>query len=647
MRLHGCGHIVGSGEHAFARPAGTVTACLCQMGSPAHLSASGVPKLNMLIVLTYIGGMAWLLRLACRSFGSPADGPAPRRLCSLEASGITGSANRQRSRGIILGSSPETQPMPPKNLRKPAAQYVRMSTDTQEFSIENQKAEIKRYADRLGYEIVLTYCDEGKSGLTLKYRPSLKRLIGDVLSGNACFQAILVYDVSRWGRFQDDNEAAHYEFLCRHSNIPVHYCAESFANDGSMAAALLKNIKRVMAKEYSRELGVKTYAGKEHLATMGFRVGGTAGFGLRRMMLSRDGKYKGKLQRGQYKNLKTDRVTLVLGPKKEVEWVRRIFSMALQGIGCGQIARRLNEEGVTRENGQCWSWEVVRALLTHPKYMGCNVWGQTSKRLSTSYVRVPRERWIVRRDSFPATVETRTFNQVQLKLQQYTSHLFWTDEELLKRLKRLWARHGRLSQRLIVNTPGMPTCSTLGRHFGTLSRAYDLIGYKVTKNPSNTYRTRKQMYQLRDKLIQNIQKLVPNATIARASWRFRPMLRLDNEIDVCVRVGLPRRIAKKVVWDVRTSAAERTFCTILARSTLKGSGFHSIYVLPPREWPLPHCLFNGDPKWLSDGIRLNGLTELPAAVRRLTRGKEDHSVVGSHAAGVREHACSQILTTSS
>lgn len=294
--------------------------------------------------------------------------------------------------------------------------------------------------------------------------------------------------------------------------------------------------------------------------------------------------------------------------------------MALQGIGCGQIARALTEQGVTRENGRCWTWELVRALLTHPKYMGCNVWGQTSKRLSSSYIYVPRERWIVRPNSFPAIVESQLFNQVQRKLQQYTSHLLWTDEELLNKLKKLWARHGRLSERLITNTPGMPTCSTLGRHFGSLSHAYHLIGYKVTKNPASTYWMRKQMYQLRDKLIKKIHKLVPNTTMARASWRFRPMLQLDNEINVCVRICLARCIAKKVVWDVRTSADERTFCTILARSNLKGSGFHSIYVLPPRKWPLPHCLFKGDPKWLAEGIPLNNLTELPDAVIRLTRG---------------------------
>jgi hypothetical protein len=57
-----------------------------------------------------------------------------------------------------------------KSPRRRAAQYVRMSTDSQELSIANQQAEIGRYAERFGYEIVQTYRDEGKSGVRLKCR---------------------------------------------------------------------------------------------------------------------------------------------------------------------------------------------------------------------------------------------------------------------------------------------------------------------------------------------------------------------------------------------------------------------------------------------------------------------------------------------
>jgi DNA invertase Pin-like site-specific DNA recombinase len=139
----------------------------------------------------------------------------------------------------------------------PAAQYVRMSTEDQQYSIANQQATIQAYAKSHGYVVASTYADAGKSGVEIKYRKELRRLLSDVMSGRAQFKTILVYDVSRWGRFQDVDEAAHYEFLCRSAGIPVRYCAEQFENDGSAASAIMKALKRTMAAEYSRELGVK------------------------------------------------------------------------------------------------------------------------------------------------------------------------------------------------------------------------------------------------------------------------------------------------------------------------------------------------------------------------------------------------------
>ena len=91
-----------------------------------------------------------------------------------------------------------------------AAEYVRMSTDHQQYSTQNQADKIREYAEQHGIEIVRTYADEGRSGLNIDGRDALQRLIGDVQSGDTNFQIILVYDVSRWGRFQDPDEAAYY-----------------------------------------------------------------------------------------------------------------------------------------------------------------------------------------------------------------------------------------------------------------------------------------------------------------------------------------------------------------------------------------------------------------------------------------------------
>ena len=128
-----------------------------------------------------------------------------------------------------------------------AVEYVRMSTAGQQLSIPFQQAAIRLHAVQRGYEIVRTYADEARSGLYLEGRPSLASLLAEVESGRADFRVILVYDVSRWGRFQDVDESGYYEYLCRKAGISVEYCAELFGIDPSPLNAVLKAIKRAMA----------------------------------------------------------------------------------------------------------------------------------------------------------------------------------------------------------------------------------------------------------------------------------------------------------------------------------------------------------------------------------------------------------------
>src|SRR5438067_4194912 len=172
---------------------------------------------------------------------------------------------------------------PAKVLR--GAQYVRMSTDHQKYSIENQAIAIAAYAVQHDISVVKSYVDKAKSALTLGRRYALKQLLHDVRRGQADFEVILVYDVSRWGRFQDTDESAYYEFICKEAGVRVLYCAEIFENDGSLLSNIVKNIKRAMASEYSRELSVKVFAAQSRLVSLGFRQGGPPGYALRRELI--------------------------------------------------------------------------------------------------------------------------------------------------------------------------------------------------------------------------------------------------------------------------------------------------------------------------------------------------------------------------
>lgn len=121
----------------------------------------------------------------------------------------------------IKSGDADAQPDPPK-VR--AAEYVRMSTEHQKYSTDNQASAIRAYAERRGYEIVQTYADEGKSGLNIGGRLGLQKLLEDVENGSADFKALIVYDVSRWGRFQDPTRRHRMNFAagapaCRSTTV--------------------------------------------------------------------------------------------------------------------------------------------------------------------------------------------------------------------------------------------------------------------------------------------------------------------------------------------------------------------------------------------------------------------------------------------
>lgn len=198
-----------------------------------------------------------------------------------------------------------------------AAQYVCMSTEHQQYSTHNQSDKIREYAEKRDIEIKKTYAGDGKKGLSIGGRAALQQLIAGVESGAADFNVILIYDVSRWGRFQDADESAYYEYICKRAGINVAYCAEQFENDGSPVSTTVKGAKRAMAGEYSRELSVKVFAGQSRLIELGFRQGSAAGLGLCRVPVNERGEIKEELKRGEHKTPQTYRVILMPGPTRK------------------------------------------------------------------------------------------------------------------------------------------------------------------------------------------------------------------------------------------------------------------------------------------------------------------------------------------
>lgn len=454
-----------------------------------------------------------------------------------------------------------------------------MSTEHQRYSTENQAEAIAQYAARRGFEIVRTYEDSGRSGLTLNGRQSLQQLLADVRSGAAEFNAILVYDISRWGRFQDADESAYYEFVCREAGISVHYCAEQFENDGSISATIIKSVKRAMAGEYSRELSVKVFAGQCRLVRLGYRQGGPAGYGLRRQLLDEQGATKGELHRGEQKSLQTDRVVLGPGPPEEVEIVRRLYRMfVVQRRTEGEIATILNGEGHTTDTGRPWTRGTVHQILTNEKYIGNNVFNRVSNKLKARRVVNPPDMWVRADRVFPAIVEPDFFEAAQRIIGDRSRR--FTDQDLLDRLAALFAEKGWLSGLVIDELDDMPSSSIFRHRFGSLLRAYQLVGF----TPGRDYRyieTNRALRALHPDVVAHVMADIMSAGGAVGQDPITDLLTINEEFSASLVIARCFETpAGGLRWKVRLDSGLRPDITIAARMEAGNQVIRDYYLLP-------------------------------------------------------------------
>ena len=357
-----------------------------------------------------------------------------------------------------------------------------MSSENQRYSTENQQAAISEYAEEHGYAVVASYIDVGKSGLSLKGRDALKQLLSDALATPRAFDAILVLDVSRWGRFQNPDQAAHYEFLCRQAGVRVVYVCEPFGEDVAPITTIVKHLKRVMAGEYSRELSVKLARAKRQQAQLGFRQGGSLVYGFRRLLVDPSRNPRQILKPGEAKALDVDKVIVVPGPPEELAVIRRIFRLYVQHqLTFKEIARRLSEAGVKGYGEKPLSIGTIKNIVSNELCIGQMTYNLTTVKLQGRPQKNPEELW-TRFSAFEPIVPIGQFRKAQ-ELRTRSAKGCWSDERIIKSLQSLLAEKGRLSQVLINGLKGGPSADTVVNHFGSLTAAYRAVGYEPPARP--------------------------------------------------------------------------------------------------------------------------------------------------------------------
>jgi len=499
----------------------------------------------------------------------------------------------------------------------PAAQYVRMSTEHQQYSIDNQSAAIAIYAAAHKIGIVRSYVDAGKSGLTISRRGGLQELIRTVSNNRADFKVILVYDVSRWGRFQDVDEAAYYEFICKKAGIQVRYCAEQFENDNSPTSNLLKALKRMMAGEFSRELSAKVSRAQYRLASMGFWQGGPAPYAMRRQIVDKDGTRKQTLEWGQQKSVATDRVVLILGPAQEISDIRYMFdSFTKRKKRLSEIRDYLNSEG-KKIRGKAWQTTTISGLLENPIFTGRFIFPAYRRARPKAFI--PKhsiENPLVHTGAVPRLISDRQFELAQSLLRQQRARVP-NKEQMLEDLRQLLRREGRICLRLIHDSPKMASATVYERRFGSITEAYRLIGYSPKGFSYTPIERRKQIRSA--VLADFISGITSAGGTASLVPKRRDTFLINSQVLVSLKFSVPRIWRGSTrIWTLCIHTAKNVDIEIIVRLNPATNAGICDYFVVPRLADIRgvYHVESADMPAFIDAYRTTDLSELVAALGR-------------------------------
>lgn len=305
-------------------------------------------------------------------------------------------------------------------VRKTGVAYYRHSAkDRQENSVAIQREHTMGFAKTHNIEIIHEEADEGESGLSAD-RPGFQRLFDEWIKNSTApaFDYVFVYDVSRWGRFQDQNEAAYYEYTCKQYGKKVIYVTQGFPKEEEQLIFNLQTtMGRYMAAEYSRQLSSKVFHGCVKVSEQGFSAGGQPPYGMSRMLLDTDKKPVRKLKKGEWKSISNERVTFAPADDETSEVVKEMFSMLIDKWESPQtIAEILNERGIKTAQGKKWQSTGVLHILINEIYTGTRIYNKTWGRLKNKHRRNPRSEWVIQPHAFPGIIPTELFNAAQDRL---------------------------------------------------------------------------------------------------------------------------------------------------------------------------------------------------------------------------------------
>ena len=289
------------------------------------------------------------------------------------------------------------------------ALYARLSKDDDlvgdSNSIVHQKEILAKYAKEHGFTNIEFYVDDGFSGTNFN-RPDFQRMMADAEEGK--ISTVIVKDMSRFGR---DYIMVGYYTEIYFSNLDIRFIAINDNVDSNIQTENdLTPFKNVFNEWYARDTSKKIRAVFKAKGNSGKHLSTNPPFG--------------------YKKDPNDKDKWIVD-EEAAATVRRIFQMYVDGYRISEIGHKLTEEKVETpilyymnrgiktnarsEYPEIWDLMSIKYILSQTAYAGHTVNFQTAVKSykTKKQVNLPRNQWVIFRNTQEAIIDEKTFETVQ------------------------------------------------------------------------------------------------------------------------------------------------------------------------------------------------------------------------------------------
>lgn len=289
------------------------------------------------------------------------------------------------------------------------ALYARLSKDDDlvgdSNSIVHQKEILAKYAKEHGFTNIEFYVDDGFSGTNFN-RPDFQRMMADAEEGK--ISTVIVKDMSRFGR---DYIMVGYYTEIYFSNLDIRFIAINDNVDSNIQTENdLTPFKNVFNEWYARDTSKKIRAVFKAKGNSGKHLTTNPPFG--------------------YKKDPNDKDKWIIDDEAAAT-VRRIFQMYVDGYRISEIGHKLTEEKVETpilyymnrgiktnarsEYPEIWDLMSIKYILSQTAYAGHTVNFQTAVKSykTKKQVNLPRNQWVIFRNTQEAIIDEKTFETVQ------------------------------------------------------------------------------------------------------------------------------------------------------------------------------------------------------------------------------------------